>query len=202
MPCITDHMKLPPCIEGNSVVLVRPRAIHGPDFASAVNETIDMLGHRFAYAKKELSVHDGTRLCVFAENLCEAYQNALEIAHPRAEIPFFVIERVSDTFVGVFLLRNVRATSGRIEIGYWIRKTKQRTGLAHQACNLGLEWLASGMIFDVVEIVTDIGNQGSRKLAAKLGFRERQQSSNSSSEGVHCELSLPRPATHATFTGE
>ena len=59
----------------------------------------------------------------------------------------------------------------RVEIGFWIVPAARGRGIATEATRLLGRWVLRDLGFDRLELLHLVGNEGSRRVAEKVGFR-------------------------------
>ncbi|WP_105033622.1 GNAT family N-acetyltransferase [Cryobacterium aureum] len=112
-------------------------------------------------------------------------RDALELAAP--EIPgrrpgYFVVER-DGTAIGIVTFDrrdterpgHIHPDCGEAELGYMFLPHVWGFGYATEACAAGLRWFASVRPGEPVVLCTQIANDASVRVAAKLGFTEAER---------------------------
>ena len=82
---------------------------------------------------------------------------------------YMIVERKSDTFVGLFMLRKNADKEG-VEIGYSFRKQDWGKGYATEIVKKGIEYVFKFTSFNSVYAITDLRNENSKKVLTKCGF--------------------------------
>ncbi|MEO6452691.1 MAG: GNAT family N-acetyltransferase, partial [Ginsengibacter sp.] len=82
---------------------------------------------------------------------------------------YMIIEKTTDTFVGIFMLRKPSGLNG-IEIGYSFRKKDWGRGYATEIVKKGIEFIFDFTTFNTVYAFTDLRNMNSKKVLTKCGF--------------------------------
>lgn len=67
---------------------------------------------------------------------------------------------------------HIRPEGGEAELGYMILQEAWGRGYATEACAAALDWFAGALPNEPVVLSTQIANEGSMRVAAKLGFAE------------------------------
>lgn len=67
-----------------------------------------------------------------------------------------------------------RLAGGQVpEVGYWVGHWARRRGVATRAARLVVDWAFRDLGHDLLELKTMIGNTGSERVAAAIGFTRR-----------------------------
>lgn len=102
-----------------------------------------------------------------AEAYCRRGQSAFLA---RTDLPMLAFLKADQTFVGCFSLHRMDWEVPRFEIGYWLRASQQKRGLATEAVQ-GMAQLALQELQALrVEIHCNTENHASRKVAERTGF--------------------------------
>jgi RimJ/RimL family protein N-acetyltransferase len=80
-----------------------------------------------------------------------------------------IVDAADDRFLGAIGL----SPQGphRVEIGFWIVPAARGRGIATEATRLLGRWVLRDLGFDRLELLHLVGNDGSRRVAEKVGFR-------------------------------
>jgi RimJ/RimL family protein N-acetyltransferase len=130
-----------------------------PEFARAVLESLDTLAPWMPWAHTSYTTQDA--LDWFA--MCRASQ-ADESAYE-----FGIFSRNDDRLLGGCGLNQFNRQHGFCNLGYWIRHSNQRQGVATTCVNLLSQLAFSTYGFHRVEIVTATDNEASAGVALKAG---------------------------------
>jgi ribosomal-protein-alanine N-acetyltransferase len=82
---------------------------------------------------------------------------------------YMIIEKVSEMFVGIFMLRKLPDLDG-IEIGYSFRKQDWGKGYATEIVKKGIEFIFNCTAYNTVYAFTDLRNINSKNVLTKCGF--------------------------------
>ena len=82
---------------------------------------------------------------------------------------YFIVEKSSDRFVGLLLLKKDSKKPG-VEIGYSIIKSCWNRGYATEIVKEGIEWLFESEGFTSIYAITGSNNKNSRNVLFKCGF--------------------------------
>lgn len=82
---------------------------------------------------------------------------------------YMIVEKNSDTFVGLFMLRKNEDKEG-VEIGYSFRKQDWGKGYATEIVKKGVEYTFAFTPFNHIYALTHLRNKNSKKVLAKCGF--------------------------------
>jgi RimJ/RimL family protein N-acetyltransferase len=82
---------------------------------------------------------------------------------------FMIVDKTSDTFVGLFMLRMNDDKEG-VEIGYSFRKQDWGIGYATEIVTKGVEYAFAFTSFKTIYAITHLLNGNSKKVLLKCGF--------------------------------
>jgi ribosomal-protein-serine acetyltransferase len=80
-----------------------------------------------------------------------------------------IFSRDGSQFFGAISINFINHQHNFVNIGYWVRTSRQRQGIAHDALRLMSEFGFQDLRFSRLEIVVAEDNLASRKLAEKIG---------------------------------
>ncbi|MEO6682800.1 MAG: GNAT family N-acetyltransferase [Ginsengibacter sp.] len=83
---------------------------------------------------------------------------------------YFIKEKLSSKFIGLFLLKNIPEMDS-VEIGYSLIKEEWKKGYATEVVNESLNWLFNQQGFTKVYAVTELDNSESQNVLLKAGFK-------------------------------
>ena len=139
----------------NGVVRLRPLALADAGALAAVS--------------RDPSITRNTNTPAFAdENEARAW---LGERTWRADGPwrFVIADAGSNELLGYI---GVRLVDRNGQIGYWVRQEARGRGVATRALRLVSRWALETAGFDRVQLLVEPGNEASRRVAEKAGFRE------------------------------
>ena len=153
-------LDVPETVETPRLSIRATRAGHGAETNAALEESRPQLRPWMPWARDTQSLED-------SEHHCRAMQARW---HAREELDFCFFRRTDGVFVGKGGLHTIDWSVPKFEIGYWIRTSCTRQGLATEAA-LALVQLARGRLgARRLEIACDARNEPSRRVAIKSGF--------------------------------
>ncbi len=153
-------LKIPEVVETERLTLQATRAGRGAEVNAAVAESQAELERWMPWARPPQSLEE-------SEGHCRAMQLKW---HAREVLDFCFVRRSDGALVGKGGLHTIDWTLPKFEIGYWIRTSCSRQGLATEATR-GLVELAGGKLgARRIEITSDARNAASRRVAEKSGF--------------------------------
>lgn len=153
-------LDVPEVVETERLTLQAARPGRGPEINAAVAESFEELKRWMPWAKEPLSLED-------SEGHCRVMQARW---HAREELDFCFTRKSDGLLVGKGGLHSIDWSLPRFEIGYWVRSSCTRQGLATEAAR-GLAEMARHSLGAVrLEITSDARNAASRKVAEKAGF--------------------------------
>ena len=152
-------LEVPEVLETARLRLVATRAGLGGVLNAAVVESQSELAPWMPWAKSLQTPDESERHC----RECQAKWHAREM------LDFAFHRRGDGAFVGKGGLHTIDWRIPKFEIGYWIRSSCTRQGIATEA-TLALVGLAERLGARRVEITADTRNAASRRVAEKSGF--------------------------------
>ena len=161
MTSLSDALliEIPEMLETGRLRLVATRAGLGTVLNEAVVESHCDLTSWMPWAKSVQTLEESERHC----RECQAKWHAREMLD-------FTFHRAADgAFVGKGGLHTIDWRIPKFEIGYWIRSSCTREGMATEA-TLAMVGLAQKLGARRVEITADTRNVASRRVAEKSGF--------------------------------
>jgi len=85
-------------------------------------------------------------------------------------IPFWIIEKASNKFIGSAQLHNIAWDIPRYEIGYWLKTSATRKGYMCEAINALTRYCFIQLVAKRVEIKCETKNERSKKIPIALNF--------------------------------
>lgn len=172
-------IELPPHLATERLLLRCPTEHDAQAVNAAVCESLDDLKPWMPWAQAEPSLAQ-------SRADCRKLQARFLL---REELTMFIFEREADGSEGRFIggsgLHRIRWDVRCFEIGYWCRTSMQRQGFVGEAV-VALSEFAFGLLqAQRVEIRMDDGNERSRRVAERAGFRHEGEShsANLTSQG-------------------
>ncbi len=156
-------LDLPAEIESSRLLLRRPRTGDGPVLCEALEESLPELRRFLAFlpwVAKEPTLESAETFCRNAE--------ANFIA--RRDLPFFVFERATGSFVGATGLHRTDWATPKTEVGYWCRTKATGQGFISEAVSALARYAFEHVRAVRIELVTDEENLASRRIAERCGF--------------------------------
>ena len=142
------------------LVLRATRAGMGAKVAEAVRESRKDLERWMAWARDARSASESERHC-----------REMQLRwYAREEFDFCFHRRADGLLVGKGGLHTIDWAVPKFEIGYWIRTSCARQGLATEATLALVELAAKRLGANRIEITSDARNAASRRVAEKSGF--------------------------------
>lgn len=161
LPTSSGPLPLPPSLETERLRL-RPWVLHdAPALQAALAESVDHLAPWIPWATREPP--DDERARALLARWVEERE--------RGDNLIYAMERRGDgTLVGGVGLYD-RVGPGRLEIGYWVRRSQTGLGFASEAvAALGETGLGVSGV-EEIRLHTDVENLASRRVAERLGYR-------------------------------
>ncbi len=154
---------IPERLETERLILRAPRAGDGAAVFEAVAETLVDLRKwpaSLPWALIEPSVET-------SETFCRRGQAAFLA---RSDLPMFIFLKEGNVCIGGTGLHRVNWLVPKFEIGYWIRKRFHGRGVATEVVRALMRFAFSTLDAKRVEILTDMENVASRRVAENAGF--------------------------------
>ena len=153
-------LDIPETVETPRLLLRATRAGDGAETNAALEESREELRRWMPWARDTQSLEA-------SEHHCRAMQARW---HAREELDFCFFRRGDGMLVGKGGLHTIDWTVPKFEIGYWIRTSCTRGGLATEATLALVDLARQRLAARRVEIACDARNAASRRVAMKCGF--------------------------------
>lgn len=153
-------LNVPEVVETERLVLEATRPDHGAAIHAAVVESHAQLRPWMPWAKDLQSAEE-------TEGHCRVMQARW---HAREEIDYCFVRRSDHMLVGKGGLHTIDWSLPRFEIGYWIRTSCARQGLATEGAAALAQMARRALGAVRLEIASDARNTASRRVAEKAGF--------------------------------
>lgn len=124
-------------------------------------ESAARVGPWFARAHDHLS----------AEEVATFITARTELWAAGVERSFAIVDAKSGRYLGGVWLNQLDLVSKRATLGFWVRTSALRAGVATAAARLGAQFAFERMGLDHVDIVVAIGHATSQRVAERLGAR-------------------------------
>lgn len=125
----------------------------------AVIESLDVLGPWMPWAMPDYSIELTDEWLEFCRTAWEA----------SAEYSFLIFDRATGGVLGSCGLNQLDRPNRRANLGYWIRKSWNRRGIATRAARLVARFGFQELQLERLEIVVALDNHASHRVAQKLG---------------------------------
>jgi RimJ/RimL family protein N-acetyltransferase len=133
----------------------------GPALRAAVEASWQQLRRVAPWARRLPTVEQEEEFCRQARRRFRA----------GVDLAYLILERESGEVVGSAGLHHIDWEVPRMEIGYWVRSDREGRGYATEAARALVETALGPLRAVRVELRTFAGNDSSRRVAEKLGFR-------------------------------
>lgn len=155
-----DAMRIEEISLTNGVITLRPYQVIDiePCFES-VRESIDELSPWMWWCHSAYSIKD-TRAWI--ESLPEAWENGTEYS-------FAITDSKDGSFLGGCGLSHINLTDRFANLGYWVRTSRSRQGVASAATLLVAQFAFKELGLSRLEIVVATENKGSIRVSEKVG---------------------------------
>jgi len=154
---------LPASLQTARLLLRPPRTGDGEALFEAVSESLPELRQFLAslpWVAADQSVAASEIYC----------RNAQANFQARRDLPFLIFEQQSGRLVGAAGLHRIVWTGPKLEIGYWGRTSRCRSGFVTEAVGALTEFAFRQLQVARVELITDEANVKSRAVAVRCGF--------------------------------
>ncbi|MBI3837689.1 MAG: GNAT family N-acetyltransferase [Planctomycetia bacterium] len=144
----------------NATLLLRPFSLDdAAALHEAVRESMSELGRWLSWCHPGYSIEDSLQ---FLGSRGEAHGK-------EGEYGFAIIDRSSGQFLGGCGINQVDQASLRANLGYWVRSSATKRGVAVGAARLVARWAFETLKLQRIEIVAATGNHASQRVAEKVG---------------------------------
>jgi RimJ/RimL family protein N-acetyltransferase len=128
---------------------------------AAEQESLDQLRPWFWWCHP---THEFSRCARWASTRTDAWERGVEYA-------FLSFDRRNGQLVGCTWLNAIDLQSRRGSLGYWVRSSRTREGLALEAMRAVTRFGFDELHLGRIEIVAAVSNRASQRVAEKLGAR-------------------------------
>ena len=140
-------------------VTLRPYAVaDAPEICQAVHESLKELMPWMPWCHPDYSLHDSR---TWLENQVKAFQAGMAFE--------FAIVSNDGRYLGGCGVNDIGQANRRGNIGYWVRTTEARRGVATAAVRLAYQWAMENTNLIRLEILIAVGNTASQRVAEKAG---------------------------------
>jgi ribosomal-protein-serine acetyltransferase len=144
----------------NETLLLRPFLLDdGSNLHEAVRESMGELGQWLSWCGPDYSIEDSLE---FLGGRGEAHRKD-------GEYGFAILDRSCGRFLGGCGINQLDQASLRANLGYWVRTSATKRGVASGAARLVARWAFETLALQRIEIVAAVGNHASQRVAAKVG---------------------------------
>lgn len=157
MPLITPPA--PQALADGRLVLVPWREADAPELCAAVRESIASVGRWLPWCNADYDIGQAQSWV----DLCAAQWRSGQ------QFAFAVREAVSGELLGGCGLSQLENPHRHANLGYWVRESRQRQGIAVEASQLVTRFGFEALGLARIEIVAMPDNHASRRVAEKLG---------------------------------
>jgi ribosomal-protein-serine acetyltransferase len=144
----------------NETILLRAfRPEDADELYAAVRESMVALGQWLSWCHADYSIQDTIE---FLGARGDAFQKD-------AEHGFVICERSSGRLLGGVGINQLEKAARRANLGYWLRTSATRRGIAAGAVRLVATWAFESLGLERLEIVAATGNHASQRVAERVG---------------------------------
>ena len=139
-------------------VTLRPYAVaDAPAICQAVHESLNELMPWMPWCHPDYSLHDSR---TWLENQVKAFQSGAAFE--------FAIVSTDGRYLGGCGVNDIGQANRRGNIGYWVRTSEARRGVATAAVRLAYQWAMENTNLIRLEILIAVGNTASQRVAEKV----------------------------------
>ena len=91
---------------------------------------------------------------------------------------FIITNLKSSKIVGGCCLEQIDTIKKEASIGYWVRTSETKKGIATQACNFLIQFGLKELALNTIKVIPSAENEASRRVAEKLPYYERIEVKN------------------------
>ena len=140
-------------------VTLRPYAVaDAPDICQAVHESLNELMPWMPWCHPDYSLHDSR---TWLENQVKAF-------HAGTAFEFAIVS-TDGRYLGGCGVNDIGQANRRGNVGYWVRTSEARRGVATAAVGLAYQWAMENTNLIRLEILIAVGNTASQRVAEKAG---------------------------------
>ena len=152
-----------PIVENSLLRLRRVRPSDAESLFKAVNESIAEVSRWMHWCSPDYSLADSKSWC---ESRDDAWRKG-------TEYDFVILDMVNNFPLGVCGLNHINHEERFANIGYWVRTSRIRRGIATAAVPMIVKFGFDNLNLHRIEIVVAVGNLPSQRVAEKTGaYRE------------------------------
>ena len=85
---------------------------------------------------------------------------------------FIIVNLKSNRIVGGCCLEQIDTIKKEANIGYWVRISETKKGIATQACNFLIQFGLEELELNAIKVIPSTENEASRRVAEKLPYHE------------------------------
>jgi ribosomal-protein-serine acetyltransferase len=144
----------------NQTILLRAfRPEDADELYAAVRESMVALGQWLSWCHPDYSIQDSIE---YLSARGDSFQKD-------AEHGFVILERSGGRLLGAVGINQVDKAALRANLGYWLRTSATRRGVAAEAVRLVAAWAFDTLGLERLEIVAATGNHASQRVAERVG---------------------------------
>jgi ribosomal-protein-serine acetyltransferase len=144
----------------NDLVLLRPLLLTDvEDLYFAVRESIPELSPWMPWCTEAYSITESKK---YIEEHAEGVKS-------RTTYEFAITDAKTGMYLGDCGLNNINPTDNSANLGYWVRTSQTRKGIATASASLLAKFGIETLKLNRIEIVVAMGNKASQRVAAKVG---------------------------------
>lgn len=148
-----------PVIKNEILRLRRVRPSDAGSIFEAVNESIAELSQWMPWCSSDYSLEE-------SKSWCESRDDAW---NKGTEYDFVIIDSLNNLPLGVCGLNHINAEERFANLGYWVRTSRTRQGIATAAVPMIAKFGFDNLNLHRMEIVVAVGNLPSKRVAEKAG---------------------------------
>jgi ribosomal-protein-serine acetyltransferase len=148
-----------PSIESEILKLRRVRLFDAESIFEAVNESIAEVSPWMPWCNSDYSLEE-------SKSWCESRDDAWKKG---TEYDFVIMDKPNNLTLGVCGLNHINVEERFANLGYWVRTSRTRQGIATAAVPMIVKFGFDNLNLQRIEIVVAVGNLPSQRVAEKAG---------------------------------
>lgn len=143
-------------------ILIRPHASGDVEpMLAAVIESMETVGRWMSWCYPEYSIEDARAF----------YERSANAWRADGDREFGIFDAMSGEVLGCVGINQINRVNLYANMGYWVRASRERRGIASSAARLASEFAFAHLGLARIEIVVLPDNVASRRVAEKIGAR-------------------------------
>lgn len=158
---MTEHRQIEPDLSDRRIYLRPWQAGDAAQLHAAARESVASVGRWLPWCHADYQPHEASDWIVHCS---EGWQAGRYFALP-------IFERGSDLLLGAVGINQIDRANHRANLGYWVRQSRQREGIAAAAVAMAARFGFDDLALVRIEILAISDNLASRRTAEQVGAR-------------------------------